>query len=210
MAPRTIDLSYDLSPATPPFPGNPPVAVSILMAIPQAPLNASAFSTSLHTGTHLDAPFHFYSQGQSIEQIPPERCMGPAVLLSLPGCREVMPAHLEPRAQDIRRTRKLVLDLGWARHWGEERYFTEYPVLSPAAANQLADWGLELLGVDIPSVDYPPNASHQILLGRGVLILENLRGLELIGREEFQLLALPLRLTGRDASPVRALALVED
>ena len=210
MAPRTVDLSYDLSPATPPFPGSPPVAVSILMAQPKGPLNASAFSTSLHTGTHLDAPFHFFSQGQTIEQIPPERCLGPAVLLALPGCREVEPAHLKPCAQAIHRTRKLVLDLGWARHWGEERYFTEYPVLSPAAAGLLADWGVELLGVDIPSVDYPPNESHQILLGRGVLILENLRGLDQIGREEFQLLALPLRLTGRDASPVRALALVED
>lgn len=210
MAPRTIDLSHDLSPATPPFPGNPPVAVSILMAIPQASLNASAFSTSLHTGTHLDAPFHFFSQGQTIEQIPPERCMGPAVLLALPGCREVLPAHLEPHQADIRRTRKLVLDLGWARHWGEERYFAEYPVLSPAAAKLLVAWGAELLGADIPSVDYPPNESHQVLLGGGVLILENLTGLGRIGRGEFELLALPLRLKGRDASPVRALALVED
>lgn len=186
------------------------MAVSILMAIPQAPLNASAFSTSLHTGTHLDAPFHFFSQGQTIEQIPPERCLGPAVLLALHGCREVLPAHLEPREAAIRRTRKLVLDLGWARHWGEERYFTEYPVLSSAAARLLVEWGVELLGADIPSVDYPPSESHQILLGSGVLILENLTGLGRVGREEFQLLALPLRLTGRDASPVRALALVED
>ncbi|MCC7263334.1 MAG: cyclase family protein [Candidatus Latescibacteria bacterium] len=210
MAPRTIDLSYDLSPATPPFPGNPPVAVSILMAIPQAPLNASAFSTSLHTGTHLDAPFHFFAQGQTIEQLPPERCMGPAALLALPGCRQVLPAHLEPGQAAIRRCRKLVLDLGWARHWGEQCYFTEYPVLSPAAARLLVEWGVELLGADIPSVDYPPNESHQILLGSGVLILENLTGLGQIGREQFHLLALPLRLTGRDASPVRALALVED
>ncbi|MBM3277447.1 MAG: cyclase family protein [Candidatus Handelsmanbacteria bacterium] len=210
MAPRTIDLSHDLSPATPPFPGNPPVSVSILMAQPQGPLNASAFSTCVHTGTHLDAPFHFFSQGQTIEQLAPERCMGPAALLPLPGCREVLPAHLGPREAAIRRAGKLVLDLDWARHWGEECYFTEYPALSPAAANLLVEWGVGLLGVDTPSVDYPPNESHQTLLGNGVLILENLNGLSQVGREEFHLLALPLRLSGRDASPVRALALVED
>jgi kynurenine formamidase len=210
MASRTVDLSHELSPATPPFPGSPPVAVSILMAQPQGPLNASALSTSLHTGTHLDAPFHFFSQGQTTEQLALERCMGPAALVALPGCREVLPLHLEPREAAIRRARKLVLDLDWARRWGEEAYFTEYPVLSPAAANLLVKWGVELLGADIPSVDYPPNESHQILLGAGVLILENLTGLGRIGRDEFHLLALPLSLKGRDASPVRALALVED
>lgn len=211
MALLIVDLSHPLGPATPLFPGSPPVILSPLSTIPPDSLNATGLSASLHTGTHLDAPRHFYQRGQSVDQISLEGCLGPALRIDLSAKRpreEIHPGDLIPYQEAIRRHRRLLLDVGWAQHWGEERYFTDFPVLTGEAARWLADCQLLLLGIDTPSLDIPPNSAHRILLEARVLILENLTHLDQLGQAEFQLIALPLRIAGAEASPVRAVALV--
>jgi arylformamidase len=212
MARRIVDLSHPLGPATPLFPGSPPVVLRVLSAIPADPLNATGLSTSLHTGTHMDAPRHFYNQGQSIDQIPLDRCLGPALRIDLsakhPG-EEIHPRDLAPWQEAIRRRPRLLIETGWARHWGETRYFADFPILTGQAARFLADCRIELLGIDTPSLDIPPNPAHRVLLEAGILVLENLTNLDRIGQEEFHLIALPLDIAGAEASPVRAAAVVE-
>src|SRR3712207_3619224 len=93
---RLIDLSHPLHPETPPWPGNPPVEVDVLNAIPEsrgagrrpAPneprhVNVTAFRTCNHTGTHMDAPLHFYNGVPTIDQLPLEQCVGQAVLIDV-------------------------------------------------------------------------------------------------------------------------------
>ena len=217
---RIVDLSHPLDQSTPPFPGDDSVEVTVKTSIPAdlAPgtpgrLNTSVLRVSLHTGTHMDAFFHFYHGRATIEQIPLAQCMGPALLVDFSHKRakeDITEDDLAPLRESLSRTPKVLLNTGWAQHWGQPLYFTDYPALTGAAARFLVDCGIELVGVDTPSVDYSPNDAHFVLLGNDVLIVENLTNLDQIGQSLFEFTALPLKITGRDGSPVRAIAVVEE
>lgn len=213
---RFVDLSYPLDPSTPPFPGDSPVEVEVQTTIPAhlppgTPgfMNTSNVRTSLHTGTHMDAFFHFFHGGATIDQIPLTQCIGPALMIDLSArkSKKRITAHdLAPHQQAISQTPKVILNTGWAQNWGESRYFTDYPPLTEDAARFLVDCAIELIGIDTPSVDYSPYDAHFVLLGNDVLIVENLTNLDQIGQPLFEFAAIPLKITGRDGSPVRAIA----
>jgi arylformamidase len=99
------------------------------------------------------------------------------------------------------------LSTGWAKQWGRPEYFTQHPVIASDAADFLIECGVHLVGVDFPSVDQAPFLTHVALLSHNVLILENLTNLSEIRSPSFRLVAVPLKFTGRDGSPVRAIAL---
>ena len=221
---RIVDLSHPLEPATPPWPGNPPVEVQVVSRIPShrgprdrgAPgepisCNTTAFLTCNHTGTHMDAPAHFYNGVPTIEQVPLEKCIGPAALIDVrqvPSRGEITPAHLIPFEGSIKATGKVVFWTGWSGRWGDHNYFDDYPVLSEASAVWLVERGVHLVALDTPSPDRDPHPVHYVLLGANVAIVENLNGLERIGRAVFDLIVVPLPLRGLEASPVRALAVL--
>ena len=217
---RAVDLSHSLDQSTPPFPGDDSVEVTVKTSIPAdhppgtpGYLNTSVLRVSLHTGTHMDAFFHFYRGRATIEQIPLAQCMGPALLVDLSHKRakeNITEDDLAPFREALSCTPKVILYTGWAQYWGQPLYFTDYPALTRGAAQFLVDRGIELVGVDTPSVDYSPNDAHFVLLGNDVLIVENLANLDQIGQPQFELTALPLKITGRDGSPVRAIAVVEE
>ena len=87
-------------------------------------------------------------------------------------------------------------------------FFTEFPDLTPEAAQLLVECGVELVGVETGSVDFHPNDTHIVLLGHDVLIIECLTNLDRIPTREFLFSATPLNLEGRDGSPVRAMAIL--
>ena len=206
---RVVDLSHPVSADTPVFPGDGPVGVTILSA---GEIHLSRMDLSLHTGTHMDAPFHFCGGGQTIDRVPLARCIGPARRIDLRGVtagEAIGRAHLLPHADALHQARIAVLDTAWSQHWGAPDYFTDHPCLTGDAAQFLLDCGVQLVGVDMPSIDRAPYAAHRILLGAGVPIVENLTNLDAIGTDPFELVVLPLKLAGRDGSPVRAVAMVQ-
>jgi kynurenine formamidase len=222
MSRRLIDLSHPLEPATPLWPGNPPTEFSILATIPaeRGPTdrgiggeavmcNHSAFLTCNHTGTHMDAPAHFYNGVRTIEQVPLEQFIGAAALVDVRkvGPRgEITPTDFAKCEAAIKATRKVIFWTGWSSRWGQDGYFDDYPVLSEATGSWLVERGVHLVGMDTPSPDCDPHTVHYILLGANMVIVENLRGLEQIGRDVFELIVVPLPLKGLEASPVRAIA----
>ena len=222
MKSHLIDLSHPLDPATPPWPGNPPVEVHHVSTIPPArgprdrgapgePIscNTSAFLTCNHTGTHMDSPAHFYNGVQTIEQVPLEMCIGPAALVDVRHIHpraEITPADFALCEQAIKTTGKVVFWTGWSSRWGDDNYFDDYPVLNEAAAVWLVERGVHLVALDTPSPDRDPHPVHYVLLGANIVIVENLTHLDLIGRDVFELIVVPLPLRGLEASPVRALA----
>jgi kynurenine formamidase len=217
MTRRVIDLAHPVHAGMPVYPGDPPVDLTVLdsaVTPSQAGkrhLNVSELHAGLHAGTHMDAPFHFLEDGRTIDRVALERCVGPALLVTLPARLHrghIEAEHLSARRDQIGAVRRVILNTGWYHRWGAAEYFTEHPVITPAAARFLVDCGVELVGVDMPSVDLPPYAAHLTLLGSDVLIVENLTNLDAIPSEVFELVALPLRIAGRDGSPVRAVALV--
>jgi kynurenine formamidase len=203
---RMVDLSQTVVAGTPVFPGDGPVRVTIL---DQSGMHLSRIEFSVHTGTHMDAPFHFFHAGETIDRVPLARCVGSARLIDLReigvGC-EIRRAHLEGQMPPPFDAHAAVLHTGWSKQWGAPNYFSDHPCLAADAATFLVDCGVQLVGVDMPSVDRAPYPAHRILLGAGLPIVENLTNLDALGAGLFQLIVLPLKLGGCDGSPVRAVA----
>jgi kynurenine formamidase len=175
-------------------------------------LNCSQLAMSVHCGTHMDAPFHFFGDRTTIDRVALDVCLGDATLLRIPAEQHqglIEPKHLLPYEARLRDCTRVVLDLGWSHRFGGDGYFSEHPSITGAAAQLLVDCGVKLLGVDTPSVDRPPFEAHLALLGAGVLIVENLTNLAAIPGDRFELVAVPLAIVGRDGSPVRALAIID-
>lgn len=212
---RIVDLSHSLSVDTPPFPGNGAVEIEITDASDRPhrdgtrALNCSRLSTSIHCGTHMDAPFHFLGDGVTIDCVPLEQCIGPATLLRLAnfGPNSLIELrHIEPFAMSIRESRRAIVQTGWDKRWMSAEYFASHPVFNGESANYLVALGVVLVGVDFPSVDHPPYPAHDAFLGNGIVIVENLTNLDAVDVETFEFLAIPLAIAGRDGSPVRAVA----
>lgn len=215
--PRLIDLTQPIAPEMPVLPNYQPPEITILASTAEAPapgrprINSSRLAIGLHTGTHMDAPFHFIHEGRRIEQVPLEQCVGPVLLMDLADLPPRAPIGADafrPHAAALRELRKVVLNTGWHRRWGQPGYFTEHPDIRPEAGEFLLECGVHLIGVDFPSVDLPPHPTHVVLLGSGMVIVENLTRLDEIGADRFHLAAFPLPLVGRDGCPVRAVATV--
>ena len=215
---RAIDLSHPLDPSTPPFPGTPGVEITIQAStagpevLPGVKVNSSRIAINLHTATHMDAPFHFIHEGVRIDRVALETCSGPAALVRFArgtAPRSIEVEHLVPHRDAIRRARRVVFDTDWSCRWKAPDYFTGHAAISPAAARWLVEQGVILIGVDFPSVDFPPHATHLVILGAGLVIVENLTNVDQLPESGFDFCALPLRIAGRDGSPVRAVAFVE-
>ncbi|KAG6330877.1 hypothetical protein ID866_8211 [Astraeus odoratus] len=168
---------------------------------PGVAISVHQLTFSTHTGTHVDAPFHFFPDGEKLSDLPLERFVGRAVVLDVRHAArdraqirwtdidvEHNKAHLEqigPRSEgkaDI-----ILLRTGWEDYWDTPKYFA-HPYLSRDAAEGLRDVGVQMAGVDTLSPDETPGddggepkadgfAAHEVLLGAGRLICENLKGI---------------------------------
>ena len=211
-----IDLSYPLTDDTPPFPGDPAVAIKVLPSTDQTgpeerqSLNCAQITLPIHCATHIDAPFHFYADRATIDQIPLVDCTSPAYKIDLYNRPIIDAIDLAPHRATIACHPHLILNTDWYKRWQQPGFFSEHPVLTAAAAQLIVNCGVRLVGVDIPSVDRPPHPAHLVLLGNDILIVENLPNLAALGDNPFDFSAIPLAITGRDGSPVRAFARIAD
>lgn len=207
---RIVDLSLDIYDRAPTFWPDPKTAVIPHLGIANLKYNITQLVMSTHLGTHLDAPFHFFDEGRTVERIDPGRGFGPAWVLdfSSKGPKaEITLADLARHERKIIRGSRVIIRTGWDAAFPEERYFTDYPGLPADACGYLADRGVACLALDMPSVyapDYLP--AHHRLLRAEVLIVEGLAHLERLESERVFFVALPLRIRGRDGSPCRAVA----
>jgi kynurenine formamidase len=200
-----IDLSHVLETGMAVYPGDPVVPrIDRLSEHGVETHQSSAFACGCHAGTHIDLPLHFLAGKPSLEALAPERFIGAARVLDAP--EGAIPATLldgiDPAGLDF-----VLFRTGWARHWGTPRYYDGWPYLTHAAARRLADMGLKGVGLDTPSIDPAHDqTAHALLAAADLINVENLANLEALPAGRFEFQALPLRLSGAEASPVRALA----
>jgi kynurenine formamidase len=211
---RLVDLSFDIYDQGPTFSTDPKIAVIEHGRIENLGYNMTQLVMSTHTGTHLDAPFHFLDDGLTVDRLDLRRAFGPAWVLDYTNKapkEEISVAELQRHGDWIRPGCRLIFRTGWDRVFPEPRYFTDMPGLSVDACRYLAERGVACVAMDTPSVnsaDYV--TAHRVLLGAEVLVVESLRGLERLQGNPVILVALPLRIRGRDGSPCRAVALDGD
>lgn len=197
------DISRPISPAIAVWPGDQTFQVRWTMRLAAGDAcNVAAVTMSVHTGTHADAPYHFDEQGAAIADVPLEPYVGPATVVEAAG-GSIDVDILD--GLDLARIRRVLFKTG-ASGLPESQWDTGFAYLTERAARRLADCGVLLVGTDAPSVDPHDSrtlAAHRTLARGGVAILESLH-LAAVPPGEYDLMALPLRLVGLDASPVRA------
>ena len=177
-----------------------------------APLDTSELSIPSHAGTHIDAPSHAVAGGATIDRIPADRFLGPAVVSTvrrgpgeLIGVSDVLDGGPAPTAGDM-----LFLDTGWGAKFFDRSYF-DHPSLDTELAQWLVDTGVKLLAMDFITPDLPHVRRnegfdfpvHKILLGNEVLIAENLADMSTFGGQRVFAYAFPLIVRGGDAGHAR-------
>ncbi len=199
------DISPPVNGTSPVFPGDTTYQQAWAATLDAAcPVNVSRITLSPHVGAHADAPLHYDPQGQAIGEVDLTAYLGPCrVIHALGGGPLVTWEELEPRIDLALPARVLVRTY---TRMPQTTWDPDLRAFDPAALEQLADRGVVLVGIDSASVD-PANSqslsSHQVLRRRQMRVLENLL-LDDVPEGDYELIALPLRLTQADASPVRA------
>jgi kynurenine formamidase len=184
------------------------------MGIANMGYNITQLILSTHLGTHLDAPFHFFDDGRTVENLDVRRGFGPAWVLdfSHKGPKaEITPGDLERHAAKITPGSRLIFRTDWDKQFPQPHYFSDQPYLGLAACHWLAERQVATVALDMPTI-YPADyiTVHHILLRPEVLVIEGLTRLERLRGEQVILCALPLRVRGRDGSPCRAMAIDAD
>lgn len=193
-----VDLTAPLCPGPAAHPGDPRVRFVRTRSHEADGYEVTRISLGSHSGTHLDAPRHFFPVGATLDQYPVDRLVGPGVVVDCrpaPGDRGIDAALLAERLHP-----DCVPPGGFVLLWAEG------VLLSVEAARLLLEAGAGLVGTDGPSLDREPYPVHQLLLGHGVLIAEDLRGLDRLGPGPVTCAFLPLAVVGTDGAPVRAVA----
>ena len=180
--------------------------------------NITKLTFDTHAGTHLDAPSHQLPGGGSLDSIDLSRCVGPAFVCDLrhiPANQDIEISDFAPWAERIVAGSRVVYRTDWTDRRFEPRYRDGFPCPSVACSTWLAERGVVLLGMDTPSVGpiyrTPKDVIdvHIPLLRAGVVIVEEMANLSAVRDKDFQIVALPLRLTGLDGSPTRVIAILD-
>lgn len=210
--PKLADLTMPLSPRTIPVPGHPQPEFEPLHLLERDGVRNTIMRVSIHTGTHIDAPSHFIENGASIDEIEIDRFHRPGLRLDLTDAAPGGPISLVQLeaagfTADAARGSILLLATGWTdRTWKTERLYDDNPFLGPDAAEAVAEAGPSALGLDFAVDEQRPWPNHTVLLGAGVLLIENLMGLPALPDDDFEVIAFPLRLEGENGGPSRVVA----
>ena len=208
-----VDLTMTFGPEITPVPGHPCAEIVPLHTHETHGRSNSIVRFSIHTGTHIDAPYHFDPRGRTIDQVPLDQLLRPAVLCDLR--TRAAPQRAFTRA-DLQAGGLLpgtlrgcipVLYSGWsAEHYRAPNFYTHNPYLDPDVASWLKEEGIAALAVDFAVDPAEPYPCHQVLLGAGIPLIENLIGLDRLDRREFTLIAFPTKIGGGNGGQARVAA----
>ncbi|MDH5415777.1 MAG: cyclase family protein [Nitrosopumilus sp.] len=211
---KPIDLTLTISKSLQSFPGSPQPQFILWSNIKDDGYNLELLFLSSHTGTHLDAPYHFVKNGIKIHQIPLNRLIRKAILIKLKKTKNSSITKediilFEKKNGIIPNHSSVLFFTEWQKNLKKDNYFTENPGLDKLAANYLISKKINLVGIDSPSIDLGKDESfivHHLFSKNNILIVENLTNLNKILSREFNLIILPLKLKDATGSPVRAVA----
>jgi arylformamidase len=202
---RLYDISVPLSPTLVCYPGDPQIEIASVADITQGDVaNVSRLTLSSHSGTHLDAPRHFFAQGAAIDTLDLAQLLGPARVCAIQKTTHITADDLHPL--QLAGVKRVLFHTLNSALWDTPTFQPNYVALTTSAAQLLVDLGVQLVGIDYLSVDAFTRQDfpvHRLLLGAGVLILEGL-DLRAVPAGDYELLVLPLLLQHGDGAPARA------
>jgi arylformamidase len=196
------------------FPGSPNLKILKWSNYDLHQYDSEVIFTSTHLGTHMDAPIHFASGGESVEGIPLKKTVvldNTRVLKIIKNDHEYIGVN-EIKKYNIEKNDTVLINTGWSSNKLKDKYFKKNPGLSKMAAEYLSDLGINLVGIDSPSIDPALDkefSSHKVFSSKSIPIVENLVNLDKIKKDNFIFIALPLKLKNCSGSPVRAVAIIK-
>ena len=203
------DISLTISPTLPTWPGDPPLELELIESMDKgAHNNVTRISASVHLGTHVDAPHHFLNDGRTVESLSLDVLTGPCYVTQLPDGVEMITADMLDRSEISSEMKRVLFGTRNSHLWakGESKFQTDFVAITEDGAEWLVEHGIQLVGVDYLSVapygDSVP--THTVLLKAGVVIVEGLN-LSQVMRGFYYLYCLPLKISGSDGAPARAI-----
>jgi len=216
IAKSVVDLTHPLSEETPVYPGSMSFSIFEKSKIVANGKKTSEIRLTTHTGTHIDAPAHVFSNGKTVDKISLDEIMGKALLLSLkPECYSQDTYYLKDLQGDLDSVNDvdvLIIKVGGSStSKGCERLFKNYPVPDESVVRWILDSEVKCLGTDAISVDKINSnlmRNHKMLLGENVLIIEGLFNLNKVSSSIFFFIGAPIKIEGADGAPCRVMALL--
>ncbi|MGH2582711.1 MAG: cyclase family protein [Anaerolineales bacterium] len=204
---KMYDVSLTINASMPVWPGDDRVSMERYRKIEAGDnANASRIAMSAHTGTHVDAPYHFLKDGSTVERMPLSILIGRAYVVHVDDKVDLITRDVLEDAGIPPRTRRVLIRTRNSRQWKEYKAFDKsYVAIDARAAEYLVKRGVKLLGVDYLSIAPYGNTAptHLTLLNAGVVIVEGLN-LSQVGQGRYNFFCLPLKLDGADGAPARA------
>lgn len=206
---RIYDVTLTISPELVVWPGDPDVVAERVQKLEDGDIaNVTRIAMSAHTGTHVDAPFHFLAKGKTVENLSLKLLTGRAYVVHIPDADLITKEVIE-EAGIPPRTRRVLFKTRNSKHWAKKNhkaFNTNFVALAPDAAETLIQRGVKLVGVDYLSVApfEEPVETHTVLLKAGVVIVEGL-DLSQVDPGRYNFYCLPLKIAGADGAPARAL-----
>ena len=203
---KLIDVTVPLDANLPVYPGNTPFTIEPIKRIARGDSsNVSTLHLSAHSGTHVDAPRHFFDDGAGVEGLALELLLGRNRVVELVNRRAIGLEDLT--GLDLSEDLRVLFKTPNSRLWGSPQFQTDYLGLTEAGARRLVDQGVKVVGVDYLSVEEfkkPGAPAHHILLGAGTIVIEGLN-LSDVAPGTYDMICLPLRVVGVDGAPARVL-----
>ncbi|MFB1081468.1 arylformamidase [Jeotgalibacillus sp. JSM ZJ347] len=204
---KLIDISMTLSSSTPNWPGDTPFHYEVTWPMEESgSVNVGKIEASTHIGTHIDAPFHYDDNGQKTDELDLKRYFAKAAVIDCSGMSEITAEQIELNDQQV--TAVLFKTGDWKNR---TEFPGEIPVMNEEVPKYLKSKGVNLIGVDLPSVDHLESKTlpiHHALYQQDINILEGIV-LDEVEEGRYQLIAMPLKISGGDGSPVRAVLISE-
>src|SRR3954466_11265908 len=176
-APRLVDVSVLLAPGLATYPGNPPFELTPVKRVAEGgSSNVSRLTLGTHTGTHVDAPRHFFDAKPGVDALPLDLLIGRARVIDLPYRGAITEQHLS--AAGLREDLRVLLRTPNSALWNStDGFHSDYSYLTEEAARFLVEQGVKVIGVDYLAVEQFHKAgapAHHVLLGSGLVIIEGL------------------------------------
>jgi arylformamidase len=201
---KLIDVSVPLDAALPTYPNNTPFSLEPVKRIARGESsNVSTLHMSAHTGTHVDAPRHFFDDRPGTEALPLELLIGRTRVVEVATRSGISAADLG--AVDLSEDIRLLIKTHNSRLWGSPEFQTDYVGVTESGARHLVEHGIKVVGVDYLSVEQfraPGAPAHRVLLGAGTIVIEGLN-LADVDPGIYEMICLPLRIVGADGAPAR-------
>lgn len=215
---KIVDLTLEITSNMRIFPGYPNPTFLKWSKLETQGYNSEVMFLGTHTGTHMDAPFHFNSNAPAIDQIEIKRfiCNNALLLKIQKDSNQMITGDdiLNNSKYEIKEKDTVVFSTGWEKRIKEKGnyYISNNPGLTKDAAEYLVQKKVNAVAIDGPNIDIGDNrefTAHKILLSNNILVIENLCNLFKFNNQRFTLLVTPLKLRGASGSPIRAIGIEE-